>query len=65
MPLSDQQVGQYRRDGYVCPVPVMSAGEALGLRKDFDPVAVAFHAQAAKAMREVLYAGAEKNLQRL
>ena len=33
--------------------------------RDFDPVAVAFHAQAAKAMRDVLYAGAEKNLQRL
>lgn len=33
--------------------------------KDFDPEAVAFHAQAAKAMREVLYAGAEKKLQRL
>jgi hypothetical protein len=33
--------------------------------RDFDPVAVAFHARAAKAMREVLYAGAEKNLQRL
>ena len=33
--------------------------------RDFDPVAVAFHAQAAKAMREVLYAGAERNLQRL
>lgn len=33
--------------------------------KDFDPVAVAFHAQAAKAMRDVLYAGAEKKLGRL
>jgi hypothetical protein len=33
--------------------------------RDFDPVAVAFHVQAAKAMRDVLYAGAEKNLQRL
>jgi hypothetical protein len=33
--------------------------------RDFDPVAVAFHAKAAKAMRDVLYAGAEKNLQRL
>ena len=33
--------------------------------KDFDPEAVAFHAQAAKAMRDVLYAGAEKKLQRL
>ena len=33
--------------------------------KDFDPEAVAFHAQAAKAMRDVLYAGAEKKLGRL
>lgn len=36
------------------PVPV----------RDFDPIAAAFHAPAAKAMRDVLYAGAEKNLQR-
>ncbi len=33
--------------------------------KDFDPPAAAFHAQAAKAMRDVLYAGAEKKLGRL
>ena len=33
--------------------------------RDFDPEAVAFHAQAAKAMRDVLYAGAEKKLGRL
>ncbi|HEX5092103.1 MAG TPA: phytanoyl-CoA dioxygenase family protein [Burkholderiales bacterium] len=33
--------------------------------RDFDPPAVAFHAKAARAMRDVLYAGAEKNLQRL
>ena len=33
--------------------------------KDFDPPAVAFHARAAKAMRDVLYAGAAKNPQRL
>jgi ectoine hydroxylase-related dioxygenase (phytanoyl-CoA dioxygenase family) len=33
--------------------------------KDFDPVAVEFHAKAAKAMRDVLYAGAEKKLGRL
>jgi len=33
--------------------------------RDLDPVAVAFHARAAGAMREVLYAGAEKKLQRL
>jgi hypothetical protein len=37
------------------PVPV----------RDFDPEAVAFHAKAAKAMRDVLYAGAEKKLGRL
>jgi len=29
--------------------------------RDFDPEAMAFHAKAAKAMRDVLYAGAEKN----
>jgi len=45
------------RYGNFVPTPVPT--------RDFDPVAVAFHAQAAKAMREVLYAGAEKNLQRL
>jgi hypothetical protein len=33
MTLSAQQVEQYRRDGYVCPVPVMSAAEAAELRK--------------------------------
>jgi hypothetical protein len=33
--------------------------------RDFDPEAVAFHAKASKAMRDVLYAGAEKKLQRL
>jgi hypothetical protein len=33
MPLSAEQVAQYRRDGYVCPVPVMPAAEALGLRR--------------------------------
>jgi phytanoyl-CoA dioxygenase PhyH len=33
--------------------------------RDFDPPAVAFHARAAKAMRDVLYAGAAKNPQRL
>jgi hypothetical protein len=33
--------------------------------RDFDPDAVAFHAQAAKAMRDVLYAGAERKLGRL
>jgi len=33
--------------------------------RDFDPDAVAFHARAANAMREVLYAGAARKLQRL
>jgi len=33
--------------------------------KDFDPAAVAFHARAAQALRDVLYAGAAKNPQRL
>ena len=33
MPLTDQQIEQYRRDGYVCPVPVMPATEAAGLRR--------------------------------
>jgi ectoine hydroxylase-related dioxygenase (phytanoyl-CoA dioxygenase family) len=33
--------------------------------RDFDPPAVAFHARAAGAMRDVLYAGAARKLQRL
>jgi hypothetical protein len=33
MALSELQVAQYRRDGYVCPVPVMPSSEALGLRR--------------------------------
>jgi hypothetical protein len=45
------------RYGNFVPAPIPT--------RDFDPVAVAFHAQAAKAMRDVLYAGAAKNLQRL
>ena len=45
------------RFGHFAPTPVPV--------KDFDPEAVAFHARAAGAMREVLYAGAEKKLQRL
>ena len=36
MPLSAQQVAQYRREGYVCPVPVMPAAEALGLRRQLE-----------------------------
>jgi hypothetical protein len=45
------------RYGHFAPTPVPA--------RDFDPAAVAFHGQAAKAMRDVLYAGAEKNLKRL
>jgi len=37
MPLTDQQIAQYRRDGYVCPVPVMPAAEAAGLRGRLEP----------------------------
>jgi len=48
---SEDRYGHFER----APVPV----------RDFDPEAVAFHAKAAKAMRDVLYAGAEKKLQRL
>ena len=47
----EDRYGHFER----APVPV----------RDFDPEAVAFHARAAKAMRDVLYAGAEKKLQRL
>ncbi|MGA7985925.1 MAG: phytanoyl-CoA dioxygenase family protein [Burkholderiales bacterium] len=36
MPLTDQQIDQYRRDGYVCPVPVMPAAEAAGLRRKLE-----------------------------
>ncbi len=36
MPLTAQQVDQYRRDGYVCPVPVMPASEAAGLRRKLE-----------------------------
>ena len=36
MPLSAEQVAQYHRDGYICPVPVMPAAEALGLRKQLE-----------------------------
>ena len=32
MPLTAEQIAQYRRDGYVCPVPVMPAAEAAALR---------------------------------
>ena len=38
MTLSAQQVEQYHRDGYVCPVPVMSASEAVGLRRQLEAV---------------------------
>jgi len=33
MALTAELIGQYRRDGYVCPVPVMPASEAAGLRR--------------------------------
>jgi len=33
MPLTEQQTAQYRSEGYVCPVPVMPASEAAGLRR--------------------------------
>lgn len=45
------------RYGHFTPTPVPA--------RDFDPEAVAFHARAASAMREVLYAGAARNLKRL
>ena len=38
MTLTGQQVAQYKRDGYVCPVPVMPAVEALGLRRQLEAV---------------------------
>jgi non-heme Fe2+,alpha-ketoglutarate-dependent halogenase len=38
MPLSPEQVEQFRREGYVCPVPVMSASEAAGLRRQLEAV---------------------------
>lgn len=38
MALSEPQVAQYRRDGYVCPVPVMPAAEALALRRQLEAV---------------------------
>lgn len=43
--------------GHFAPTPVP--------RRDFDPETVAFHDQASKALRDVLYAGAQKNPQRL
>ena len=38
MTLTAQQVAQYKRDGYVCPVPVMPAVEALELRRRLEAV---------------------------
>jgi len=38
MALSAKQIEQYRRDGYVCPVPVMPVAEALGLRRKLEAV---------------------------
>jgi len=34
--LSEQQVSQFRNDGYVAPVPIMSADEALSYRRRFE-----------------------------
>ena len=45
------------RYGHFAPTPVPA--------HDFDPAAVAFHTRAAGAMRDVLYAGAARKLQRL
>jgi chlorinating enzyme len=45
------------RYGHFAPTPVPA--------RDLDPAAVAFHARAAGAMRDVLYAGAARRLQRL
>ena len=45
------------RNGNFAPTPVPSA--------DFDPVALAFHARAAEAQRQVLYEGAAVNTQKL
>ena len=36
MPLTAQQIAQYRGDGYVCPVPVMPAAEAVSLRSKLE-----------------------------
>src|SRR2546421_10956671 len=36
MALSAEQIAQYQREGYVCPVAAMSAAEALGLRKQLE-----------------------------
>ena len=38
MALSAEQIAQYRRDGYVCPVPVMTSPEALQLRMQLEAV---------------------------
>lgn len=36
MRLTAEQIVQYRRDGYVCPVPVMPAAEAAALRRKLE-----------------------------
>jgi ectoine hydroxylase-related dioxygenase (phytanoyl-CoA dioxygenase family) len=36
MSLTAEQIAQYRRDGYVCPVPVMPAAEAAALRRKLE-----------------------------
>lgn len=42
--LSDRQIHEYRRDGYVCPVDVFTAKEAATLRREYEQI----EAQAAK-----------------
>jgi len=38
MALTAEQVAQYRRDGYVCPVPVMPSVEAAAIRRQLESV---------------------------
>ena len=35
-PLKDSQISQYQTDGFICPVPVMSAVEAGALRSKLE-----------------------------
>ncbi|HUK05853.1 MAG TPA: hypothetical protein VLV90_12325 [Burkholderiales bacterium] len=76
MALSAQQIERYRRDGFVCPVPVMPAAEAAGLRRRLEAVEARQGGKLEAVQRsrafllfkwldDVLYAGAAKNLQRL
>jgi len=38
MALSLQEVEQFKRDGYVCPIDIMDATEAAGLRQQLEAV---------------------------